>query len=252
MKTHKVSYEKLADNFDCERALTQTKKAIWLELFNKYLGLCQDSYVLDIGCGTGRFSELFWSRYHCKVIGIDPASKMLDKSKIENNWEIQWILGIGENLPFPNETFDLCFVSQVFQHFHNKRQAIAEFYDVLRNGGKIGIRTSSHEQLKTILDYRFFPSGIQIEQARLPDIPEIKALLLDGGFKNLQEYHVRQPLFESTESYLGKLRNRYASFLSLITNDEYQKGLKYASDYLRENNLPDDKYAEITFLIGYK
>jgi ubiquinone/menaquinone biosynthesis C-methylase UbiE len=252
MKASEVSYEKLADVFDRERALTQAKKAIWLELFDKYLDLRQDSRILDVGCGTGRFSELFQGQYHCEVIGIDPASTMLDKAKSKNKREIQWILGLGEDLPFYNNSFDLCFVSQVIQHFRNKRRAMAESYRVLRKGGRIAIRTSSHKQLKTILDYRFFPLAIHLEKERLPDVPQIKAMLLETGFERLQEYRVRQPLFESVETYLEKLRNGYASFLSLITEDEYQKGLKHASEYLRENNFPDDKYTEITFLIGFK
>jgi len=63
---------------------------------------------------------------------------------------------------------------------------------------------------------------------------------------------VRQPLFESADDYLNKLYNRYASVLFLIPEEEYQRGLEEAVEYLRKCESAEDRYAEITFLVGVK
>jgi trans-aconitate methyltransferase len=39
------------------------------------------SLVIDIGCGTGRFSELLAAHFGVRVIGIDPSLKMLDEAR---------------------------------------------------------------------------------------------------------------------------------------------------------------------------
>ena len=126
-------------------------------------------------------------------------------------------------------------------------------YRVLAREGRLGIRYSSHAQLETILDYRFFPSALQIDLKRLPDIEALKDLMQTSGFCLVTEQVVRQQLFESAEDYLVKLRSKYASVLSLISQEEYQRGLEEAEAYFEKRQLgEDDKYASITFLVSVK
>jgi ubiquinone/menaquinone biosynthesis C-methylase UbiE len=252
VSTYQVSYDELADLFDRGRTLSRVKEALWLKLFEKHLGLAGTSRVLDVGCGTGRFSILIAKRFECSVVGIDPSSSMLTKAKAKCPNGVEWLRGMGEALPFVADSFDVCLASQVVQHFQNKFQALSEIYRVLQSRGRVGIRLSSHAQLETILDYRFFPSGLQLEHKRLPDIHVVRDMLLAAGFSQLEECTVRQPLFESADDYLAKLHNRYASFLLLIPEDEYQTGLEEAAEYLRKREFIDNEYAEITFLVGIK
>jgi ubiquinone/menaquinone biosynthesis C-methylase UbiE len=178
---------------------------------------------------------------------------MLAKARIKYPAEISWMLGRAETLPFEDGAFDACLASQVVHHLHDKRQAFTEMSRVLRPSGRIGVRSSSHAQLETILDYRFFPSAIQIERERLPDISVIKSLMLGVGFSSVAEQSIRQELFNSTDDYLEKLQNRYASVLTLISDEEYQAGLAKATAYLKNGDLKSrDRFAEITFLVGIK
>lgn len=250
MRTTQIPYDEFADRFDRGRALSEAKEATWFDLFKKHLGLCQASRVLDLGCGTGRFSILIARRQGCSVIGVDPSRSMLAKARTKSPHGVQWTCGRGEAIPSSAGTFDVCLVSQVIQHFQNKPLAIAEIHRVLRPGGRVGIRLSSHAQLATILDYRFFPSGLHIELERLPDVHIVKEMLLTAGLDHLEEHSVRQPLFTSAADYLDKLRDKYASFLHLISEEEYHRGLKEATDYLCSHKLDNDMYAEITFLVG--
>jgi len=37
--------------------------------------------ILDLGCGTGRFSAALRARFEAEVIGIDPSKKMLEQAR---------------------------------------------------------------------------------------------------------------------------------------------------------------------------
>jgi SAM-dependent methyltransferase len=250
VSVYQVPYDHFVDQFDQGRELSTVKQLLWLNLFKEHLDLNKSSYVLDVGSGTGRFSIPIANEFKCSVVGIDPSESMLNKAKVKCLDKVQWLCGIGEALPFVKDCFDVCLASQVIHHFQNKPQAFAEMHRVLRPGGKVGIRLSSHAQLSTILDYRFFPSGLHIELERLPDVHVVREMLLTAGFGRLEEHVVRQPLFTSATDYLDKLRNKYASFLYLISQEEYQKGLKEAAEYLHCHKSDSDMYAEITFLVG--
>lgn len=253
MGTCQVDYDNLADLYDRSRALSQAKEILWLNLFKQHLGLGVTSRVLDVGCGTGRFSISIARQFRCAVVGIDPLPSMLAKAKEKCSTEIAWLLARAEAIPVADDAFDACLASQVIHHFQDKHQAFAEMHRVLQHGGRLGIRYSSHVQLQTILDYRFFPSALRIDLERLPDIGAVRGLMRTVGFSVVEEHAVHQQLFESAEEYLEKLRNKYASVLSLISEEEYQKGLQKAAAYLKEHELAaSDKYADITFLVGIK
>jgi ubiquinone/menaquinone biosynthesis C-methylase UbiE len=253
MSTLRVNYSDLADRYDKGRTLSQTKEILWLNLFRQHLGLDTTLRVLDIGCGTGRFSMLIARQFRCAVVGLDPSPSMLAKAKAKCPDEIEWVLARAEAIPFSDGGFDACLASQVIHHFQDRHQAFVEMYRVLRPGGRFGIRYSSHAQLQTILDYRFFPSALLIDLERVPDIQMVRDLVQTVGFDKMEEHVVRQQLFESADDYLEKVRSKYASVLSLIPEEEYQKGLEEATAYLKGHELEiRDKYAEITFLVGIK
>ncbi len=246
-----VSYDTLADSFDSGRALSGGKEALWLDLFRQHLKLERASCVLDVGCGTGRFAIPLALGLECHVIGVDPSSAMLAQGKAKSSHGIVWIQGKAETLPFPDDAFDACIASQVLHHFRDKHQAIGEMHRVLKPGGRIGMRYSSHSQLRGILDYRFFPSALAIDLSRVPASDEVRELLRMAGFAAVEEYVVQQRLFDSADEYLGKLRRRYASVLSLISEEEFREGLRAAEAYFaRRDPAAINAEAEVTLLIG--
>ena len=248
-----VNYDNLAHSFDCGRALQKEKGDLWLALFRQHLRLDHTSWVLDVGCGTGRFAIPMASEIGCGVVGIDPSPAMLAEGMAKSSRAVTWLQGRAEALPLREGVFDACLASQVIHHFRDKYLALAEMLRVLKPGGRIGIRYSSHEQLRAILDYRFFPSALDIDLARVPAIDEVRELLRTVGLMIVEEYVVRQRIFYSPAEYLDKLRLKYASVLSLIPEVEFQRGLRAAEAYLakRDPNARDAE-AEVVFLVGIR
>ncbi len=249
----RINYDQVAEHFDQGRMLLESNAQLWAGVFGEHLRLKQDSYVLDIGCGTGRFAVTIVQYHACQVVGVDPSPGMLERARGKCPNQARWLLGRAEAVPFADGTFDACLASQVVHHFENKQQALCELYRVLRPGGRLGIRYSSHAQLSTFLDYRFFPSALSIDLARVPDLPVLREMLRNAGFDRIEEHIVYQQFFTSASDYIHKLQHQYASVLRLIPREEYLQGLERASRFLSDHELrPEDQYADISFIVGIK
>jgi ubiquinone/menaquinone biosynthesis C-methylase UbiE len=93
-----------------------------------------DCVVVDFGCGSGLWRNLF-KEYN--YIGVDQNAGMINVAKSRNLdnatfQQIDW-----NKLPFGDGTVDLIFTSAVIQHnkHSDKIPVLQEFHRVLRSGG---------------------------------------------------------------------------------------------------------------------
>ena len=93
--------------------------------------------VLDVGCGGGFLSEEF-ARDGYNVSGIDPASASIQAAKrhaVENDLHIDYRVGRGEAIPFPDGSFDIVACCDVLEHVDDPGQVIREVSRTLKEGG---------------------------------------------------------------------------------------------------------------------
>jgi ubiquinone/menaquinone biosynthesis C-methylase UbiE len=133
-----MDYDKteIAATYDKARALAPETVRLWQDLLSVHIDPDASSLVIDIGCGTGRFSELLAARFGVRVIAIDPSQKMLDQARrkptavgVDNRQ------GSAEALPLPDGCADLVFMSMVYHHLIDPTVAAGECRRVLRHGG---------------------------------------------------------------------------------------------------------------------
>ncbi len=91
-----------------------------------------DSSVLDIAIGTGKISKAFFGRVR-RVVGVDMCMDMVKGAKDATN---AIVLGVGERLPFLENSFDVCVCRQGLQ-FMDADKVISEVYRVLKPSGRI-------------------------------------------------------------------------------------------------------------------
>lgn len=93
--------------------------------------------TLDVGCGGGLLAEEF-AGVGCRVTGIDPSEPSLETARAhaaQSGLDITYLLATGENLPFPDESFDIVYCCDVLEHVRDLERVIAESSRVLRPSG---------------------------------------------------------------------------------------------------------------------
>lgn len=104
------------------------------------------SLVIDLGCGTGCFSELLAAHFGVQVIGIDPSQKMVDQARQRPaTGNVVYRQGSGEALPLPDNSADLVFMSMIYHHLTDPTAVARECHRVLREGGYACIRNATCE-----------------------------------------------------------------------------------------------------------
>jgi ubiquinone/menaquinone biosynthesis C-methylase UbiE len=153
----------------------------WQDLLSTHVGGTAISLVVDLGCGTGRFSELLAAHFGAQVIGIDPSQKMLDQARQElTNSGVVFQQSSAEALPLAHSCVDLIFMSQVYHHLVRPIDFARECWRVLREGGYICIRNTTQE---VDFVYRhFFQTMRPLIDSELPGRQEIARLFVSAGF----------------------------------------------------------------------
>lgn len=90
--------------------------------------------VLDVGCGAGYFLALAEKRFR-RCYGLDLSEEALKKARNMAS-SSYFLCGAGEDLPFPNKSFDFIFSLGSLEHFLDLRRAIKEIVRVLKNDGQ--------------------------------------------------------------------------------------------------------------------
>ena len=83
IRVTKVDYD-LTDipaSYDAARDYDSTTLARWLEHICSYVPTQDISNILDVGCGTGRFSKALADKFNASVTGVDPSGKMLKQAR---------------------------------------------------------------------------------------------------------------------------------------------------------------------------
>jgi SAM-dependent methyltransferase len=117
-------------------ALKYDKRIIEFNVTKKYIDIENPKKILDIGCGNGKFLELYPDR----AIGIDinpeNISYLISKRLMAET-------GSATDLKFDDNSFDLVHCSHVMQIFNNldAHKFISEAYRVTKADGFIVIST---------------------------------------------------------------------------------------------------------------
>ncbi|MFD1815645.1 bifunctional 2-polyprenyl-6-hydroxyphenol methylase/3-demethylubiquinol 3-O-methyltransferase UbiG [Rhodococcus gannanensis] len=93
--------------------------------------------AVDIGSGGGFLAEEF-ARVGCRVVGVDPSAVSVDAARSHaaaGDLDIDYRVGVGERLPFPDNAFDLAYCCDVLEHVTDVDVVVGEVARVLRPGG---------------------------------------------------------------------------------------------------------------------
>lgn len=231
-----------AERYDSARALSPDTISQWMNELTAQIPPSGVSRILDIGCGTGRFSAALARTFRATVYGVDPALKALAIAAQKRGLEdIQLIQGPAEAIPLHAHSVDLIFLSMVLHHIGSKPDAFGEFSRVLKYGGRLCIREATRESMASYLWLSFFPEAAAIEAGRVLPRSEIAALASASGFILEAHRTVVQLLAGNLNEYQEKIARRGMSSLQMIPDAAFASGL----DALRQHCATADTAAPV-------
>jgi SAM-dependent methyltransferase len=98
--------------------------------------------VLDLGCGTGKFTRLV---QHARVLGVEPLATMLGGFRTALP-RVRVVSGTAEAIPVRSSGFDVVTCASAFHWFDHAR-ALPEIHRVLAPGGRLGIVWNRRDKL---------------------------------------------------------------------------------------------------------
>ncbi len=101
-----------------------------LELIRRYVPL-EGRRILDVGCGLGMYVARF-RQFSEEVYGVDVDPEKVAQASLSLPNIYQ---AAAEDLPFPDNTFEVVVLNEVLEHVQDDRKAVAEAYRCLQNGG---------------------------------------------------------------------------------------------------------------------
>jgi SAM-dependent methyltransferase len=218
-----IDYDNISRIYDISREAN----AETVEKLVRVLHVDCDSVLLDVGCGTGNYTASL-QQVAKSVMGIDISLGMIEQA-LTKFPAVRFICGDITSLPFNSETFDGAFAIQVLHHVKSKEIFLREAHRVLRKGAYLAIHSCSHEQMQAFWFYHYFPKGLEVDLARIPDSGEIAWLFERAGFSNVGIeicYRDLAVAHEAPERYLDKNYRDSISTFALITKKDIQLGCK--------------------------
>jgi ubiquinone/menaquinone biosynthesis C-methylase UbiE len=244
-----MDYDKteIPTTYDKARVLAPETRRLWQDLLSIHVDRAEISLVIDLGCGTGRFSELLAGHFSAHVIGIDPSLKMLEQARRKPAiGKVVYCQGAAEAVPFRDRCADLVFMSMVYHHFCDRSAVAKECHRVLRQGGYACIRNGTRES--DFPHRHFFPLRALIE-SDLPPRRDIEAAFVAGGFAPVVHQVVTQVTAPNWPSFVEKSALRADSFLARLSDDEFQRGLAALRTHGDEIDQNDAVTEEIDWFV---
>jgi ubiquinone/menaquinone biosynthesis C-methylase UbiE len=182
--------------------------------------------LIDLGCGTGRFSVPLAEQLGVSVIGIDPSQKMLQEAaRHTRSRYIAYREGSAEAIPLGANIAALIFMSNAIHHVTSLDKVLQEMWRVLHPHGIVFIRNYSLENLPSLPYLQFFHEAMHISRTMIWPRSTLVAHFTAGGFAQLSQGTVHQEASPDVEAYLKKIESRVYSDLALISDEAFARGI---------------------------
>lgn len=220
----RADFERIASTYDAGRGLPDDAMDVWRIALLRHLPERTGLPVLDLGCGTGRFSAAIARWLGARVIGIDPSPEMLRAASLGPGSGVSYVLGKAEHIPLAASACDFAWLSTVVHHFDDLNLVAADLRRVLRPGGAVVIR-SWFPGRADVTHFRYFPGARKIAET-FPTIEAVEGSFAQVGFRRTALEPVTQVSAGSLREACERLRHRADTTLQLLTDEEFEEGMQ--------------------------
>lgn len=97
--------------------------------------------VLDLGCGYGGRTIRYKELGARSVVGFEISDRMVKEAEefaaSRGVQDVQFLVAVGEHMPFPDNSFDAILSYDVFEHVQDLPSVLRECHRILRPGGSL-------------------------------------------------------------------------------------------------------------------
>jgi SAM-dependent methyltransferase len=222
MHRPRVDYDQLASAYDSRydvgalagiaKALAEVRSAVGARR------------VLEVGCGTGRWL----GEVNAFTCGVDASLGMLAQARAKLP-HAPLAAAQANALPFRNSSFDLIFSVNAIHHFDDPAAFIRDAAGLLTASGALSIVGIDPRNPPRRYFYDYFEGTWERDLLRYPAIGDLVNWMLAAGFRRI-EYRVAD---RDNRTFDGEavfsdpfLRKTSNSMLALLTDAEYERGLR--------------------------
>jgi len=185
-RTH--SFERVAETYDNAAVMQSSAASQLLAFLPKKTASIKR--ILEIGCGTGLFTEQLVKTYpDAEILALDVSSRMLQiaKNKLKDYSQIQWLQIDAENAFLADtlgrhcsDSWNLIVSNATMQWFHNFGVSVSKYADLLSEDGSLVFSMfgpKTFQELQSIFQEqfadqftlpasRFLPAAVMLELVR--------------------------------------------------------------------------------------
>jgi ubiquinone/menaquinone biosynthesis C-methylase UbiE len=149
------------------------------------LGPVEDRRILEVACGTGRFTTMLADQ-GADVVGLDVSAEMMSQGRAKARGagvtdRLEFMRGDAGRLPFPDDRFDAVLAMRFFHLMDEPTPFVRELRRVAT--GQVVFDTFNRASARRLYT-RLLPMG-----SRLYSRSEVESLLAAGGLRLAGESH---------------------------------------------------------------
>jgi 2-polyprenyl-3-methyl-5-hydroxy-6-metoxy-1,4-benzoquinol methylase len=239
-------YDRLAASYDENWADHNEAFNRWMsERILEQLDLRADDRVVDLGCGTGIFSNALAAQAR-EVVCVDPSPGMLAQLPatrgvlVPVHASAEQVASRGVRLPYDH--VDAILIKEALHHVQHRETVLADLAGLLAPGGRMLV-----VMLPTVISYPLFRRALEVFTEHQPDPADIAAAMQAAGLVVTVTYDTYRRQF-AKDRYLAMVRDRHMSLLSEFDDAELENGI---GEIERDHPEPvlefDDRFA---FVLG--
>lgn len=215
-----------ATDYDDVRPLTPFSEAV-LQRVLAVLDLRPDMRVLDIGCGTGRFTRLVAERA-AWVTGVDKSANMLAAAQRHGH-------GPKRNITYVRADANSALADGEFEaatfffsiHYLSLEPAFwNRLRRRLRHDGRVAIATFPHRHFIENELTEYFPSIPSVDLARFPSVPGLCENLAGNGFGDISVSELVRRDRVASATFIAQVERKYLSSFHLLEPAEFAAGVR--------------------------
>lgn len=253
---------KITDYNDISRSYDSVREpadaCILKSLMESITGKCvKDMDIIDIGCGTGNFSEYFL-RFEPRSLALMDASEgMLSKAKeklqsVPPSTNLSFKHAVLPNMPYEDNSFDAAMMNLVLHHleqdpdgksFPKIVQTFKEVLRILKPGGVLTIISLTPEQLEANWFAHLVPKNKERWHKRLLSHDQLKNCLSEAGLTLKSAYNTLtasyHPDHSNPEGPLSEAWRRSISFWGTCSEDEIKDMVQNVTHMKNEGTLQE-------------